>query len=344
MTYEVTIGIPVYNVEKYIRIALESVLNQTFQSLEILICDDCGTDSSIDIVREYQLSHRRGSDIRIVRQPYNKGIGEARNLLIDSAKGHYIYFMDADDAITENAISLLYDNIQKYHADIVYASHNRIEEFDGQVKVKPIAYPSKMFLKEDEFACWAYEKYGRIEATTWNILIDINVFRKNNIHYKPINFWEDMTTTIDLPTYVQRVVLLPDITYQYHCRYGSLSNFQKRDRISKDEIQNTIRAMEMVKGNSGRMKDKPYYPKRCLKVMMTCFYMACSIIRNRKITQPPFSDREIRDLMASPLGFTEILDFKTAKWTNLALYMLGVLPPGLSVLLIHIIGKQRKLI
>jgi hypothetical protein len=102
--------------------------------------------------------------------------------------------------------------------------------------------------------------------------------------------------------------------------------------------------MELVKDNSGRIKGKPYYPKRSLKVMMTCFYMACSIIRNRKITQPPFSDREIRDLMASPLGFTEILGFKTAKWPNLALYMLGILPSGLSVLLIHIIGKQRRLI
>ena len=344
MEYEVTIGMPVYNVEKYIRIALESVLNQTFQSLEILICDDCGTDSSIDIVREYQSNHRRGSDIRIVRQPYNKGIGEARNLLIDSAKGHYIYFMDADDTIAENAISLLYENIRQYQADIVYGSHNRIEEFDNQVKVKPFVYPPKIFLEEDAFACWAYEKYGRIEATTWNILIDINVFRKNNIRYKPINFWEDMTTTIDLPTYVQRVVLLSDITYQYHCRYGTLSNFQKRNRIPKNEIQNTIRAMELVKDNSGRIKGKPYYPKRSLKVMMTCFYMACSIIRNRKITQPPFSDREIRDLMASPLGFTEILGFKTAKWPNLALYMLGILPSGLSVLLIHIIGKQRRLI
>jgi len=344
MEYEVTIGIPVYNAEKYIRKALESALSQAFQSVEILICDDCGTDSSIDIVREYQAGHQRGGDIHIVRQPCNKGIGEARNLIVDLAKGKYLYFMDADDVITENAISLLYENARKYGADIVYGSHNRVEEFDSQVLVKPYVYPSKVFLEDDAFACWAYEKYSRVEAMTWNMLIRVSVFRENGIRYQPISYWEDMTLTIDLPTYVSRVVLLPDITYQYQCRYGSLSNFQERDRISKDEILDTIWAMEMVKGNSWRIKDKPYYPKRCLKVMTTCFYMACSVIKNRRKTHPPFSSREIRALMASPLHFAEILRFRSAKWQNLALYMLGVLPSALSVLMIWLIGKKKGLI
>ena len=67
MPYEVTIGIPVYNVEKYIRQTLESALAQTFPSIEFLICDDCGTDSSITIVEEYQLRHPRGKDIRILK-------------------------------------------------------------------------------------------------------------------------------------------------------------------------------------------------------------------------------------------------------------------------------------
>lgn len=57
MAYEVTIGIPVYNVERYIRLTMDSALAQTFPDIEFLILDDCGTDSSIDIVRDYQLNH-----------------------------------------------------------------------------------------------------------------------------------------------------------------------------------------------------------------------------------------------------------------------------------------------
>ena len=89
--YEVTIGIPVYNAEKYIRLAMDSALAQTFNDIEFLVIDDCGTDSSVDIVREYQQTHPRGKDIRIVRQPQNGGLGRARNRIIDEAQGIYLY-------------------------------------------------------------------------------------------------------------------------------------------------------------------------------------------------------------------------------------------------------------
>ena len=97
MAYEVTIGIPVYNVEKYIRSSLDSALAQTFESIEFLILDDCGTDKSIDIVKEYQQTHPRGKDIRIVRQPHNMGIGETRNRILDETRTKYLYMLDSDD-------------------------------------------------------------------------------------------------------------------------------------------------------------------------------------------------------------------------------------------------------
>ena len=120
MEYEVTIGIPVYNVEKYIRRTIDSALAQTFGSIEFLILDDCGTDSSIDIVKEYQQTHPRGKDIRIISQPQNGGLGRARNRIIEEAQGKYLFHLDADDAIAPNTIQLLYENAKKYNAQIVY--------------------------------------------------------------------------------------------------------------------------------------------------------------------------------------------------------------------------------
>ena len=117
MEYDVTIGIPVYQVEKYIRESLESALSQTFPNIEFLICDDCGTDTSIAIVREYQKKHSRGKDIRIVRQPHNMGLGCARNRMIVEAKGRYIFFMDSDDILSLNAIESLYEQAKKYDAE-----------------------------------------------------------------------------------------------------------------------------------------------------------------------------------------------------------------------------------
>ncbi len=339
--YEVTIGIPVYNIEKYVSRMMESVLVQTFQNIEILILDDCGTDSSIAIIQDYQQSHPRGKDVRIIRQPKNMGLGNGRNRIISEAKGKYLYFLDGDDSIMANTIELLYNAIQHYDAEIAYGSHYRIEEFDDDVKIIKMQYPAVHFLKEDEFANFAYQKYDRIFANTWNFLIDIEVYRKNDIKYKPINFWEDFTTTIDLPTYIKRAVLLPDFTYNYYCRYGSLSNFQIRSFISKKEIQQTISAMELVKANSDRIKTKPYFSGRMNKVMLTCFFMACSIIKKSDVIKPSFNKSEIVDLMKSPLTFWEICTISCKHFQNLVLCLISMFPTSISFLIIKKVGKIR---
>lgn len=344
MAYEVTIGIPVYNVEKYIRLTMDSALVQTFENIEFLVLDDCGTDSSMDIVREYQKTHPRGKDIRIVRQPQNGGLGRARNRIIEEAQGKYLYHFDADDAIAPNTIQLLYESAERYNADIVYGSYERIEEFDGTTKNTVYSYPSMQFLKEHEFADRVYSEYGFLQAQTWNFLIRRDIYIKNNIRHKSVNFWEDFTTTIDLPTYITRAVLLPNITYHYYCRYGSLSNFDKRDHIDKCEIQKTIDAMALVKQNSDRVKSKPYFHKRMYKVMKTHFYMVCAILKNRKKITPAITNREIRDVMRSPLSFSETINLRGWKAKNAALYLLGVMPPTLSISLIKIMGKYKSLI
>jgi len=344
MAYEVTIGIPVYNVEKYIRLTMDSALAQTFDSIEFLVLDDCGTDGSMDIVREYQQTHPRGKDIRVVRQPKNGGLGCARNRIIETAQGNYLYHLDADDAIAPNTIELLYESAKKYDADIVYASYERIEEFDGEERRTQYRYPSLTFLKENEFADRVYSDYGFLQANTWNFLIKIDIYRNNGLKYKKVNFWEDFTFTMDLPTYVTRVVMLSDVTYYYYCRYGSLSNFKKRDKINKSEILKTLGAMEEVKQNSHRLKSKPYFHKRMYKVMLTHFYMACAILKDEKKITPGFTKSEISDIMHYPLAFDDVISLKGWKFRNLALYLLGVLPSSLSVLLIRLIGKHKGLI
>lgn len=343
MAYEVTIGIPVYNAEKYIRSTMDSVLAQTFQSIEFLVLDDCGTDSSIDIIKEYQHNHSRGKDIHIVRQPNNDGIGCARNRIIDEAQGVYLYFIDADDAIAPNTIELLYGNAKKYDAEIVYGSYERIEDFDGTTKKKPFQYPDVQFLKENEFADRVYSQYGFLQANVWNFLLKRDVYLKNGLRFKKVNYWEDFCISINLPIYIHRAVLLSDITYFYYCHYGSLSNFEKRSYIEKEEIQKIIDAMGEVKRNYDYVQSKPYFYKWLYKVMMTHFYMVCSILKNERIISPTFTKREIRDVMKSPLSFSET-SMLGWRCRNLFFYLLGVLSPSLAVALIRMIARWRGLL
>lgn len=344
MQYEVTIGIPVYNSEKYLKETLESALSQTFPSIEYLIMDDCSTDTSMAIVQEYQQTHPRGEHIRIIHQPRNMGIGIARNRIINEAQGQYLYFLDADDIITPDAISLLHENAIQNDAEMVYASHERIEEFDGNHNSTVFQHAKRNFTQENEFANYAYEEYGRLPAPVWNILIRMDVFRKNQLRFADTNFWEDFTFHMDLPSYVTRVSMLPDITYKYICRSGSLSNFQKRTHIDKQEIEKTIAAVEHVKANSYRIADKPYFPQRMCKVMLTCFFMVCHIIQKQEYIEPKFTNSELHSLLKSPVPLSKTLSFRKCWSKNLLLCLLGILPSSVSLLLIKLIGGMKGLL
>ena len=95
--FDITIAIPVYNVEKYIKKSLLSALNQDFEgSFEILIIDDRGTDNSMQIVHDVVAEHHKGNLVRIVNHEQNKGLGPARNTAIENANSKYIFFFPAN--------------------------------------------------------------------------------------------------------------------------------------------------------------------------------------------------------------------------------------------------------
>jgi len=345
MNYEVTIGIPVYNVEKYIRLTMDSALAQTFPNIEFLILDDCGTDKSIDIVREYQQTHPRGRDIRIVSQPYNKGIGEARNRIVDEARGRFLYFMDADDTIAPHTIELLYSAAQKHDAELVYGSYERIETYGDEEKRIAYQYAPMVFVDKYEFAMWVYQKYSNLQAMVWNVLIAVDIYCKNNLRHLPISYWEDFVFTIDLPVYVHRAVMLPDITYFYYCREGSASKYQKRKYIEKREIESTIGGMRFLKSNSLGMIGKPFFSQRMSKVLMTCYFVAKHIVMNEGKIDPPFTSKEIRNVMRTPLTIFPFLRPSRCMIRNLFFYLLGEFPPSLTVWLIkkeYIITELTK--
>lgn len=339
MEYDVTIGIPVYNIEKYVRNSILSALSQTLENIEILVLDDCGTDGSMDIVRQLQSEHPRGKNIRIVRQPSNGGLGNARNRIIEEAKGKYLFHLDGDDAISPDAIKILYENACRYQAEIVYGSFEIVEEQDGVIKRTPQPKPFKVFTKEDEWPTYVYSSYDTLPSSTCNFLISIDVYRRNHLRHLPINFWEDHTFTMDLPTYITRAVLLPDITYYYYFRKGSLSNFQRRTHIDKKEIQTTINAMNWVKSNSNRIRYKSYFSLRMRKVMLTCFYVCCAVLRNKDIIEPSFDKKELRDFMRYPVSLSEINIYR-----HFPFYFLGILPPFISVWLMRFMGRIKHLL
>jgi len=116
---KVSIIIPVYNVEKYIRECLDSVINQTYKNLEIICVDDCSPDKSAKIIEEYLQKDKR---IKIIRHDKNQGTGVARNTGMKNSNGEYISFVDPDDYLNLNIIELMVKKQKETDVDIVVSN------------------------------------------------------------------------------------------------------------------------------------------------------------------------------------------------------------------------------
>jgi len=130
---KVSIIIPVYNTEKYLRKCLDSVLNQTLSDLEIICIDDCSTDGSLTVLKEYAALDSR---IKIIEFKENKGVSAARNTGIEAATGEYIGFVDPDDYIDFDFYEKLYNKANECKADIIKA--NLIKHKNGECEISGV--------------------------------------------------------------------------------------------------------------------------------------------------------------------------------------------------------------
>lgn len=124
-----TIIIPVYNVENYIKDCLDSVYDGELKDFEVLCIDDRGTDNSIDIIKKY-IEINKINNLRIIRHEDNKGLSEARNTGMSQAKGQYICFLDSDDMIETNGLNKLLEKAMLNNLDIVEGKIREVFETD----------------------------------------------------------------------------------------------------------------------------------------------------------------------------------------------------------------------
>ena len=339
-TKKVTIGVPVFNVADYIYASLTSALNQDMDDIEILIIDDCGTDSSMEIVHQLQNSHSKGKYIRIIRHEQNKGIAEARNTILHEAQGKYLFFLDSDDLIMPSTISILYQAAEREKAELTYGS-TTVREMDG--KEHPFfIFPQLTISGEHALVNYIYKDIRQnIPNYVWNILFLTKFLRNHRFSFPPFRVSEDAMFNELIQSKVTKAVLLPNITYVYVKRPNSLMNFQSRDTISIQEALTTLNYSEMQKKMCQQYCHEPYYGGKCAKTMKNILYRVCGILKHRNQLTGSISDRELRNIMQHPASLSEILNFKQQKCANLLFWLLGKLPPKLSIWIIRIIGKQK---
>ena len=121
---KVSVVIPIYNVEKYIEGCLKSICNQTLKDIEILCINDGTPDKSMKIVEKIAKKDKR---IKIINKE-NGGLSSARNAGIDNAKGKYIYFIDSDDQLKENALEILYNKMEEEKLETLFFDAENVYE------------------------------------------------------------------------------------------------------------------------------------------------------------------------------------------------------------------------
>ena len=120
---QISIIIPMYNVEEYVGECLDSILVQTFKDYEVIIVDDCSTDNSCDVVESY-MSKFNGKLNLIKSKKNSGGCAVPRNIGLSHANGKYIFFLDSDDLIVKTGLAELYKVAEDYQADVIQCEKN----------------------------------------------------------------------------------------------------------------------------------------------------------------------------------------------------------------------------
>lgn len=343
MNYEVTIGIPAYKAVNYIGKTMESALNQTFSSIEYLIVDDYGNDGTINVVERFQKEHQRGKDIRILYNTQNLGIGKTRNIILEQAKGEYLFFLDSDDVLEPDAIEKMIGVARQYEADVVYGSWIRVDNVHHSPSQHNY-YPDLKLLKPGELAMYAFKNYSSFRISVCNALFSLNLIRSNHLRFLDTIYWEDLAFTYDLVPKVSRAVLLSEITYQYLCRPASLSQYQDREQLDREEILRNVSTVDYMKGKCLQYKDKDYFPYLCYNLGMNSFYIGSYVLNHIDRIKPVISKRDIYDFMRFPAKFKEVIRFKAKRLPNFALWLISRFPPRILAFSVLGLGKIKKLL
>ncbi|MCI9177744.1 MAG: glycosyltransferase family 2 protein [Clostridia bacterium] len=213
MNEKISIIVPVYNVEKYVRKCLESLIHQTYQNIEIIIVNANSTDRSKEICEEFA---KKDSRIIIVNQE-NKGISVVRNTGLELASGKYIGFVDSDDYIKKDMFEILYHNMQKTEADISVCSFVKVKEDEQFIEKQQEKADILQYNKEQALEQLVSEKIG---SYVWNKLYKRELFF--NIQFPVGRKMEDLAVMYLIFEKANKIVLTHKIEYYYLQRTSSI--------------------------------------------------------------------------------------------------------------------------
>ena len=221
---KVSVILPVFNVEQYLKECLESVVNQTLKDIEIICINDGSTDNSLEILNEYAQKDGRF----IILSQENQGQGVARNKGVELAKGKYIQFVDPDDWIEPNMLETLYNFAEEHNSQVVKFNYSEYNDYSGKYKqnnfVKQIQKEYNYNLNETPHYTWRLFKKGcltNLDLHSWAYFYLTSFIISNEIKFAPSKHGEDHLFTDGAFLLANKIDYLNKYLYFYRVRNGS---------------------------------------------------------------------------------------------------------------------------
>lgn len=247
----ISVIVPVYNVEKYLRRSIDAIINQTYKNLEIILVDDGSTDRSGKICDEYAALDKR---VKVIHKQ-NSGQAGAINLALDCANGEYIGFSDPDDYINKNFYKNLYILAEKYNTDITECSMVKVKEEDDVQKV----YIEEFEVQENENVEFfdgiggIRKLFGEDFAEYLETIVKVNkIYKKQvfeNIRFSEVRIYEEWGTMYKLYYNTKKNLKMHKVQYVYVQRKTSTVNrpFSKERLLMLDGIEYCISLAKELK-------------------------------------------------------------------------------------------------
>lgn len=250
----ISVIIPVYNVEKYLRECVESVLNQTYLNYEIILVDDGSTDSSGKICDEYSENEK----VTVVHQK-NAGLSAARNRGFDASRGEYVYYLDSDDYILPQTLSTLYSEATNNNSDVVF--FDAVSFADGDFKVNQNYIRKTVYEK-----CSGPEMLQKLQGEDeYHSAVPLLFIRKslivdNNLRFVDGIFYEDMVYTYQIFCCAKVVSQYKEAFYYRRYRQSSIMTSRKNKKHfqSAEKVYCEVRNYAISSDNLHNETSKKY--------------------------------------------------------------------------------------
>lgn len=243
MDIKISVIVPVYNTEKYLKKCIDSILNQSFKEFEIIIVNDGSTDRSADILEEYKTKY----DNIVVINKKNEGQGVARNKALEICRGEYIAFVDSDDYIESNMLQSMYTKNLKNDLDIVVCNYKFVDINGNRIRDDNIVLNDNEIINKME-CIKRFLVTNTIEGFSCNKLFKKKLFDDKNIRYPESMKYEDIPTIATLLANANRIGFINEEFYNYFLRENSTVN-TKTMKNTVDYVKAYFMVGEILKRN-----------------------------------------------------------------------------------------------